>query len=89
MSNKQLQESLKKPPHSKWIGSDESGKGDYFGPLVVAGVVVDDTIVPLLVELGVKDSKRLSDNSVKELAARIKKKCPCSVAFQSYRKYPG
>ncbi|MBN2187170.1 MAG: ribonuclease HIII [Dehalococcoidia bacterium] len=87
MSNRPLQESSKKPPHSKWIGSDEAGKGDYFGPLVVAGVVMDDTIAPLLVELGVKDSKRLSDNSVKNLAARIKKTCPCSVVVIGPKRY--
>ena len=87
MSNKQLQESSKKPPHSKWIGSDESGKGDYFGPLVVAGVAVDDTIALLLEELGVKDSKRLSDNSVKELAAKINKMCGCSVVTIGPKRY--
>ncbi len=71
----------------KWIGSDEAGKGDYFGPLVVAGVVVDDATAPLLEELGVKDSKRLSDNSVKELAAKIKKQCPCSVVVIGPKRY--
>ncbi len=71
----------------KWIGSDEAGKGDYFGPLVVAGVLVDNTIVKSLEELGVKDSKRLSDNSVKELAKKIKKMCTCSVVTIGPAKY--
>ena len=63
----------------KWIGSDESGKGDYFGPLVTAGVLVDNQTARLLEEMGVKDSKRLSDNSIRALAARIREACYCSV----------
>lgn len=71
----------------RWIGSDEAGKGDYFGPLVTAGVLVDNTIAKSLEELGVKDSKRLSDNSVKELAKKIKKMCRCSVVTIGPAKY--
>jgi len=71
----------------KWIGSDEAGKGDYFGPLVTAGVLVDNTIAKSLEELGVKDSKRLSDNSVKELAGQINKMCRCSVVTIGPAKY--
>ena len=55
------------------IGTDESGKGDYFGPLVVAGVYVPDKQQDVLKELGVKDSKRFSDNRVREMAALVKK----------------
>jgi ribonuclease HIII len=54
---------------------------------VVAGAAVDDTIAPLLEELGVMDSKRLSDNSVKELAAKIKKQCLCSVVVIGPKRY--
>src|SRR5207253_9176080 len=50
-----------------WIGTDESGKGDYFGPLVSAAVYVDDQILELLAALGVKDSKLLSDKRAREL----------------------
>jgi len=71
----------------KWIGSDEAGKGDYFGPLVTAGVLVDSATAGLLQEYGVKDSKKLSDNSVKELAARIKETCPCAVVAIGPAKY--
>ena len=46
-------------PH---IGVDESGKGDFFGPLVTAGAYVDETLAPRLKELGVKDSKRISSD---------------------------
>jgi len=55
------------------IGTDESGKGDYFGPLCVAGVYLPDDQHPVLAELGVKDSKRLTDNRALKLAVLIKK----------------
>ena len=46
------------------IGVDESGKGDFFGPLVVAGVLADETGAERLAAMGVKDSKKLSDNRI-------------------------
>lgn len=55
------------------IGSDESGKGDYFGPLVIAAVFVDDRSQEFLEKLGTKDSKLLSDTAVVELAYQIRK----------------
>ena len=58
-----------------WIGLDESGKGDYFGPLVVAGVRVDPAISARLIEWGIKDSKRLSDKRVLKLDPMIRKAC--------------
>jgi len=69
------------------MGTDEAGKGDYFGPLVVAAVVLDDTTAQLLQRLGVKDSKRLSDNSVKELAAKIRKQFRYSVVVIGPKRY--
>lgn len=54
------------------IGTDESGKGDYFGPLVTAGIFLPDGQEKVLTELGVKDSKRISDNRAKELSSQIK-----------------
>ncbi|HMN47579.1 MAG TPA: ribonuclease HIII [Ignavibacteriaceae bacterium] len=57
----------------KYIGTDESGKGDYFGPLVVAAVYVDRNSESQLAKLGVKDSKLLSDNFIIELENKIKK----------------
>lgn len=44
-----------------YIGTDESGKGDYFGPLVIAGVMVTDKTIAELRQLGVMDSKKLTD----------------------------
>jgi len=54
-----------------YIGIDESGKGDYFGPLVVAAVWVDSKLEEELKRLGVRDSKRLSDQRCAEMAAKI------------------
>jgi len=61
------------------IGMDESGKGDYFGPLVIGAVYVDAQTETRLVELGVRDSKLLSDVRILALAAEIRAICPYSV----------
>lgn len=55
------------------IGTDEAGKGDYFGPLVIAGVLADEAQVLKMENLGIKDSKSLGDTTVKNLAGQIKK----------------
>lgn len=54
-----------------WAGSDESGKGDFFGPLVVAAVVVDDKSAAALQQAGVRDCKQLTDKKIMELEAPI------------------
>src|SRR3972149_1259778 len=59
-------------PH---IGTDESGKGDYFGPMVIAGVFVNESIKAKLEASGIKDSKLLSDKRCRELAAEIRMAC--------------
>jgi len=56
-------------PH---IGTDEAGKGDYFGPLVCAAVYVDKQLAEQLQAMGVRDSKALSDRRVKDLAEAIR-----------------
>ncbi|MCE2983835.1 MAG: ribonuclease HIII [Parachlamydia sp.] len=58
-------------PH---IGIDESGKGDFFGPLCIAGVYVDQQFDELL-KLGIKDSKVINDKSIYQLAPKIKERC--------------
>ena len=55
------------------IGTDESGKGDYFGPLVIAGFFLPDNQTEVLIELGVKDCKKLSNRRVLDLARKLKK----------------
>jgi ribonuclease HIII len=58
-------------PH---FGIDESGKGDFFGPLVIAGVYVDRGIARQLIDAGVQDSKRIgSDARIRALADTIRK----------------
>ena len=57
-------------PH---FGIDESGKGDFFGPLVIAGVYVEREITRHLLALGVKDSKRIgSETKIRQLADGIR-----------------
>ena len=51
-----------------WIGTDESGKGDYFGPLVVAGVYIDNDCIDAFLEMGVSDGKKITNARVKKLA---------------------
>ena len=62
-------------PNLPYIGTDESGKGDYFGPLVIAAVWLDEETQTLLKELGVRDSKTLSDRKCQQLAGLIRKIC--------------
>jgi ribonuclease HIII len=58
------------------IGSDESGKGDYFGPLVVAAFFMPEGQEEVLRELGVRDSKLISDARCREIAATLKRAYP-------------
>jgi ribonuclease HIII len=74
-------------PVSGWIGTDESGKGDYFGPLVIAGVHVDPKTKGTLLKLKVRDSKRISDNVIKELDFQIRSVCLYSVVVIGPAKY--
>ena len=58
-------------PH---FGVDESGKGDYFGPLVVAGVYTDERCAAELARLGCRDSKAIPDDKkIHAIAEKIKK----------------
>lgn len=59
-------------PH---VGTDESGKGDYFGPLVVGGVLVETGTREQLAALGIRDSKKLGDARCRGLAAEIRRIC--------------
>ncbi len=54
-----------------WAGSDESGKGDFIGPLVVAAVVCDEKSAAKLFNIGVKDCKIVSDKDVLNLRKEI------------------
>ena len=60
------------------LGIDESGKGDFFGPLCVAGIYVNGSIVNTLREAGVRDSKNISsDRKIADLARLIRETPGC------------
>jgi len=69
------------------IGTDESGKGDFFGPLVIAGAMVDEKNAKYFLDLGIKDSKKLSDKKMLSMAVEIKKHIPHSIIAISNSKY--
>lgn len=71
-------------PH---IGIDESGKGDYFGPLCVAGVYADVAGIGKLKTLGVKDSKTFSDAAILKLGKAIKAICTYHIVKINPQKY--
>ena len=56
-------------PHA---GSDESGKGDYFGPLVVCCAYTDEALSEKMLQMGVKDCKQMSDKSVLTTGAKLR-----------------
>lgn len=67
------------------IGVDESGKGDYFGPLVIAACYAEAWHEEVLE--GVMDSKKLSDKKAHVLAKQIKEHCPHAVITVGPEKY--
>ena len=69
------------------IGVDESGKGDFFGPLCIAGVLVDEKSEKLFEEIGIKDSKKISDKKILEFEKVIKSNAVYSVVAISNSKY--
>lgn len=69
------------------IGIDESGKGDFFGPLCVAGVQANEEKIKILLDLGVKDSKQLSDQRILNIARSIRSQCPHAIVRISPQRY--
>ncbi len=67
-----------------WAGSDESGKGDFFGPLVIAAVIVDEEAAEELATAGVKDCKKLTDKKILELEPLILEKVIDSCVLNLY-----
>lgn len=57
-----------------YIGTDESGKGDFFGPLIVAAFAYDQTVKENISGLNIRDSKELSSDEIKFIASEIRKK---------------
>ncbi|MBR3524165.1 MAG: ribonuclease HIII [Bacilli bacterium] len=60
--------------HSSAIGSDEVGTGDYFGPIVVAAAYVKKEDIPYLEGIGVKDSKKMTDDQIIKVVPQFIKK---------------
>lgn len=73
----------KRPLAYPYAGSDESGKGDTFGPLVVAACRLDERTEQLLTTLEVRDSKTLSEAQIRQLAVTIRQAVPGDVAVRA------
>ncbi|MDZ5470741.1 ribonuclease HIII (plasmid) [Bacillus sp. 31A1R] len=69
------------------VGSDEVGTGDFFGPITVVAAYVKKEDIPLLKELGVKDSKGLNDEKIISIAKQIKDIVPHSLLTLHNEKY--
>lgn len=76
-----------KAKYSSWIGTDESGKGDYFGPLVIAGVLVEEENIKKLSTFNIQDSKKLNDSIIEKVAVQIKANSTFSVVVINPAKY--
>jgi ribonuclease HIII len=80
---------MDKKPHTsiERIGIDESGKGDYFGPLVIAAVFVDATTQSELTLMQVRDSKKISDGRILDMSSDIRTICPHSIIVIGPQRY--
>lgn len=73
--------------YSNTIGSDEVGTGDYFGPIVVTSAYVTKEDIPFLEELGVRDSKKLTDEKILTIVPQIIKKIKYNSMVFSNKEY--
>ena len=69
------------------VDSDEVGTGDYYGPIVVTASYVNKDDIPFLTELGVKDSKKLSDEQILKIVPKIIKKIKYKTIMLSNKEY--
>ena len=69
------------------IGTDEVGTGDFFGPIVVAGAFVPKNKIPLMVRMGIKDSKKITDEKVRMLGPKLMKELQHSILVLDNVKY--
>jgi len=69
------------------VGSDEVGTGDYYGPIVVTASYVSKDNIEFLTELGVRDSKKLSDEQILKIVPKIIKKIPYKTIMLSNKEY--
>lgn len=71
-------------PH---IGIDEAGKGDYFGPLVIAAVYIDQKSSETLQTLGLRDCKAMKNREVSEMAEAVRSMCSYEIVAISPARY--
>lgn len=69
------------------IGSDEVGTGDYFGPIVVTACYVNKENKDFLEELGVRDSKKLTDEKILEIVPKIVRVIPYNTVILNNKEY--
>ncbi len=69
------------------IGSDEVGTGDFFGPIVVTATFVAKENIDFLIDLGVRDSKKITDAKIKKIAPAIMEKIPYSTYILTNEEY--
>ena len=69
------------------IGVDEAGKGDFFGPLCIAGIYAGPEELKKLLEIGVKDSKTFKDPTILKMANKIRASVPHHIVRISPAKY--
>lgn len=84
---KELFEERKKYYYINSVGSDEVGTGDYFGPIVVTAAYVSKNDIEFLEELGVRDSKKLTDLKILEVVPKIIKKIPYETVIYTNEEY--
>lgn len=73
-TNTDKKEDLTKYHNCSSIGSDEVGTGDYFGPIVVTACFVKKEDVTFLEQLGIRDSKKITDDVILKIAPQIAKR---------------
>ena len=86
-TEKKVKEDNKVFFYESTIGSDEVGTGDFFGPIVVTATYVSKENISFLNDLGVRDSKKLTDDKIKKIAPAIIKNIPYSTFILSNTSY--
>ena len=84
---KEKKEEINIPIDISSVGSDEVGTGDYYGPIVVTAYFVSKENIPFLTDLGVKDSKKLSDEQILKIVPKIIKQIPYKTIILTNREY--
>lgn len=82
-----LKNKTEKKMEMNHIGSDEVGCGDYFGPVVVCAALVKKEDYPYLYEIGIQDSKQLTDIKIQNLALLLQKRVQYVSFVLSTKKY--